>query len=117
MTARRVPAQPSLKIEPLAKKHDRAAFSCGEEGLDRYIRERASQEARKRIATSFALVEAGDRRVLGFYSLSATSIQVADLPEATAKRLPRYPQLPATRLRRLAVDSRHQGGGDMASFC
>jgi hypothetical protein len=38
-------------------------------------------------------------------TLSNTSIQAAELPEAFVKRLPRYPVLPATLLDRLAVDA------------
>ena len=109
MTAKKSPAYPSVKIEPLAKKHDRAAFSCGYEELDRYIKERASQEAKKKISASFVLVESGDNTVIGFYNLSATSILLCDLPEKTAKKLPRYPDVPATLLGRLAVDSRYKG--------
>jgi len=109
VTAKKSPAYPSVKFEPLAKKHDRAAFSCGYEELDRYIKERASQEAKKKISASFVLVESGDNTVIGFYNLSATSILLCDLPEKTAKKLPRYPDLPATLLGRLAVDSRYKG--------
>jgi predicted GNAT family N-acyltransferase len=108
VTAKKSPAHPSVKIEPLARKHDRAAFSCGYEELDRYIKERASQEAKKKISASFVLVESEDNTVIGFYNLSATSILLCDLPEKTAK-LPRYPDVPATLLGRLAVDSRYKG--------
>lgn len=111
MTAKKSPAHPYVKIEPLARKHDRAAFSCGYGELDRYIKERAFQEAKKQISVSFVLVESGDSTVLGYYSLSATSILLCDMPEKTAKKLPRYPDVPATLLGRLAVDSRYKGRG------
>ena len=100
-----------MKIEPLGKIHDRAAFSCGSVELDTYLRVRASQEARKQIAASFVLVEDGDNSVIGYYSLSATSILLDDLPEKTAKKLPGYPNIPATLLGRLAVDMHHKGRG------
>lgn len=111
MTAKKAPGNLPVKIEPLAKIHDRAAFFCGYEELDRYIKERASQEARKQISAPFVLVEGGDNRVIGYYSLSATCILLDDLPEKTAKKLPRYPDVPATLLGRLAVDSRYKGRG------
>lgn len=111
MPAKKAHAHPALKIEPLARKHDRAAFSCGYEGLDRYIKERASQDAKKQISTPFVLVESGDNTVIGYYTLSATSILLADLPEETAKKLPGYPALPATLLGRLAIDDRHKRRG------
>jgi len=111
VAARKPPAHLPVKIEPLGKIHDRAAFNCGSDELDTYLRERASQEARKQISTSFVLVEEGDNSVIGYYSLSATSILLNDLPEKTAKKLPRYPDLPATLLGRLAVDMHHKGRG------
>jgi hypothetical protein len=48
---------------------------------------------------------------IGFYTLAATSLSLGELPEPHAKRLPRYPFVPATLMGRLAVDSRHQGSG------
>jgi ribosomal protein S18 acetylase RimI-like enzyme len=109
--AKKAQAHPPVKIEPLAKKHDRAAFSCGYEELDRYIKERASQEAKKQIAAPFVLLEGGDNSVIGYYTLSATSILLTDLPEETAKKLPRYPDVPASLLGRLAVDARYKRRG------
>lgn len=111
MTAKKVPAHPSIKIEPLGKKHIRAAFSCGYVELDTYIKERASQEAKKQISAPFVLVEKGDNTVIGYYSLSATSILLDHLPGKTAKKLPGYPDVPAILLGRLAVDTPHKGKG------
>ena len=48
---------------------------------------------------------------LGYYTLAATSIALGDLPAGTARRLPRYPAVPATLMGRLAVDQRHRGQG------
>lgn len=64
---------------------------------------------RRRVATCFVLLEGDTARVLGFYTLAATSITLTDLPAATAKRLPRYPTIPATLMGRLAVDGRQWG--------
>jgi len=102
---------PSIFIEPLASHHDRAAFSCGVEALDRYLRHQASQDVRKHVAAVFALVEGDKPAVLGFFTLSATSVRLSDLPESTAKKLPRYPLVPAILLGRLAVDRSRRGKG------
>ena len=99
-----------FRIEPLGAEHSRASFECGAEPLDRYLRVQAGQDARKNIAAPFVLVLA-DGTVTGYYTLSATAISLAELPEPTARKLPRYPFLPATLLGRLAVDRRHQGKG------
>ncbi len=99
------------KIAPLGKKHDRTAFSCGDHTLDTYFKKRASQEAKKNIAATFVLVDNQTNAVIGYYTLSATSILLADLPVETAKKLPKYPHVPATLLGRLAIDSGYQGRG------
>lgn len=99
-----------FRIEPLGAGHNRSSFECGAEPLDRYLRVQAGQDARKNIAAPFVLVLA-DGTVAGYYTLSATAIGFAELPEPTARKLPRYPLLPATLLGRLAVDRRHQGKG------
>ncbi len=99
-------------IEPLGKQHERAAFSCGDDALDRYFRSQASQDVRKRVAAAFVLVSKEDGKpAAGFYTLSATVIRLSDLPEKTAKKLPKYPNMPATLLGRLAVDMRYRGQG------
>jgi len=100
----------AIRIEPLGPEHDRSAFSCGVPALDRYLREQASQDARRRVAAPFVASTDG-MKVLGFYTLSATSIQLADIPVALAKKLPRYPRLPATLLGRLATDLSARGVG------
>ena len=46
---------------------------------------------------------------MGYYTLSQTWVDVGKLPEAMAKRLPRYPQLGATLIGRLARDIAWKG--------
>ena len=50
-----------------------------------------------------------DGAVAGYYTLSATSVLLVDLPPPVSKKLPRYPAVPATLLGRLAVDQRYRG--------
>lgn len=49
--------------------------------------------------------------VIGYYTLSAYAIRPGDLPDRIARKLPRYPNLPATLIGRLAVDKRHHRKG------
>lgn len=102
---------PQYRVEPLGKQHDRSRFSSGVEPLDRYLREHARQDARKRVAAPFVLCEAASNTVLGYYTLSALSIDVGAWPDDVARKLPRYPLVPATLLGRLAVDSTVRGTG------
>ena len=47
----------------------------------------------------------------GYYTLASVSVSLADLPDALAKKLPRYPSVPAVRMGRLAVDQAFKGEG------
>ena len=47
--------------------------------------------------------------ILGYYTLSSYSVRLGELTETTAKKLPRYPLLPATLLGRLAISSSCRG--------
>lgn len=98
----------TLKIAPLEDHHDRAAFECGVEPLDRYFKTQAGQDVRKRVASCFVLTD-GSSAPIAFYTLAATSIGLRELPTSIAKQLPRYPSVPATLMGRLAVDRRRKG--------
>jgi len=99
-----------LRVEPLTSSHDRSEFESGVEPLDRYFRTQAGQDARKNMAAPFVLV-VPEGTVAGYYTLSATCVQLGELPAQTVRNLPRYPLVPATLLGRLAVDRRQQGKG------
>lgn len=98
---------PPFSFEPL-RDHDRDSFSCGISELDDYLHLQASQDARRKVAAPFVMVDQ-TRRIIGYYTLSAYGIRVAELPPQVAKKLPKYPLIPATLLGRLAVCREHQG--------
>ena len=58
-------------------------FQCGVEPLDRYFRTQASQEARKNVAAPFVLV-APEGDIAGYYTLSAASVKLGELPDTVA---------------------------------
>ncbi len=103
---------PQHPLPTLPRKRGRVGrgFESGVELLDRYLRVQAGQDARKNMAAPFVLV-LPDGAVGGYYTLSATAVNLAELPAQTARKLPRYPLVPATLLGRLAVDRRHRGKG------
>jgi predicted GNAT family N-acyltransferase len=107
----------AYRIEPLGDQHDRADFSCGVDALDRYFRTQAGQDNRRRVASCFVL-PTHDGAVTGYYTLSATSIALVDLPSSLTKKLPRYPAIPATLMGRLAVNRQRRGKrlGEMLLF-
>ena len=100
-----------LVVGPLDASHDRAGFHCGVETLDLYLSRQAGQDIRRRISRVFvATTPAAPATVVGYYTLSALSIELRHLPAATARKLPRHP-LPAALIGRLAVRLSAQGHG------
>lgn len=100
-----------LIIAPLSNQHDRKSFDCGERSLNQYLYSYASQDVRRRVNRVFvASTQNAPRQVIGYYSLSAGSLDTADLPEELRRRLPKYP-VPVVLLGRLAVAESHQGEG------
>lgn len=97
-------------VEPLARNHKREKFSCGSEPLDRYLKNQASQDARRGVAAVFVLVTPVNK-VIGYYTLSAFSIELEKLPRAQIHKLPKYPIMPATLLGHLATDQNYRGLG------
>jgi len=102
---------PAFGFETLGAHHDRTAFDCGESALNRYFQRQVTQDIRRRITNCFVAIEVTTGRVAAYYTLSAASIPLVDLPADDTKRLPRYPTLPAVRIGRLAVDRSFQGRG------
>lgn len=97
--------------EPIAKKHDRASFDCGEPALNEFLRRHARQNHDQGAAKTFvALSKPGDKTILGFYTLCPASIEYSRAPEIVRKGLAKY-DLPAFRLARLAVNRPLQGQG------
>jgi GNAT superfamily N-acetyltransferase len=98
---------PGFSIEALSTAHDRKSFSCGVEALDRYFRELATQDVKRRVSNCFVAV-AEDGTVAGYYTFAATGIPLVELPLDVTKRLPRYELMPAGLIGRLAVDQKFQ---------
>lgn len=95
-------------IEPFGKAHDRSAFACGQPTLDDFIRTRVSQYEKRRLGRTFVAVPAGEKRVLGYYTLAAGTVTFERLPTAASRKLPKHP-IPVILLARLAVDRSAQG--------
>jgi len=99
-----------LRFEALTAQHDHTAFDCGEPSLDQYLKTQAGQDVRRHVARVFVAV-AEDGAIAGYYTLGSMSIAVGELPEALRRKLPRYRDLPAALIGRLARDRRYAGRG------
>lgn len=107
-----MPDSPSLdlRIAILSDAHDRDAFTCGVESLDRYFKTQAGQDVRRKANAVFVLShDTAPDRVLGYYTLCAMAIAQGEAPEAARKHIPRYPLVSCTLIGRLAVAKDQQG--------
>lgn len=98
--------------EPLGPQHAREAFGSGSDALDTFLKRQARQEQERNVSVCWILPDPKDpTRIRGYYTLSAYSVKLTDLPEDVRKRLPKYPDMPAALLGRLAVDAQFRGQG------
>lgn len=94
------------RIEHLTKQHNRKEFTCDEPALDRYLKEQARQDATKKLAAVFVLVDNDTDEIVGFYSLSASAIDATEFP--LEGRLSRRMTYPVILLGKLATSVRHR---------
>jgi len=102
----------TLKIEPLdPKRHDRAAFSCGESRIDNFLRNNAAKQAAEDFAKVYVAVEPPASKILGYYVLCAHNINIETLPDPDRKNMPRLPTVSAIYLSIVGVDAPVQKRG------
>ena len=69
--------------EPIARKHDRASFDCGEPALNEFLRRHARQSHDKGAAKTFLAISKSDgKTIFGFYSLCPASLEYSRAPES-----------------------------------
>jgi len=100
----------AFTIEALGAGVGRQDFCSGVAALDRYLREQASQDVKRRVSNCFVARD-GAGRIAGYYTLAATSVPLVDLAPEVVKKLPRYGVVPAALIGRLAVDLGFRGRG------
>ena len=93
--------------------HGREEFTCEESPeLTEFLRKRARKEAEAKASACFVMVPIDEpARIAGYYCLSGAAIELSQIPEKLAKKLPHYQELPVTLLGRLARDSAFRGAG------
>lgn len=89
--------------------HDRRAFASGNDRIDGHFRQAVSQDVRRRYATCYLLIEQETKAIAGFYTLAASGVDLAAVPEALTARLPRYPTVPAALIGWLGRDLSFRG--------
>lgn len=97
-------------VGPISKNHRTDEFDCGSEAQTTWLRKYALQADRTDTTKVQVVTRAGDDRVVGYYALSAGSVEPEGTPERVRKGTPRYP-VPVIILTRLGVDRDEQGKG------
>jgi GNAT superfamily N-acetyltransferase len=96
-------------VEPLAKNHQLEGFDCGKHhSLTEWLQKFAFSSQQSNSARTFVVHRAN--RVVGYYSLSASSILKEEASERAAKGQAAYP-IPVILLARLAIDKTEQKQG------
>jgi GNAT superfamily N-acetyltransferase len=99
------------KIVRLEKSHDREKFECGHRQLNDYLKKQARQDVTRDLSVCFVLVSEHND-IIGYYTLSANSINRISFPESIVAKLPpSYNDIPTVLLGRLAIDKKTQGMG------
>ncbi len=102
---------PEWHEEPVAKKHDRAGFDCGEAALNEFLQRHARQSHDRGASKTFLAISSLDgKTILGYYSLAAAALEYSRAREIVRKGLARH-DVPVFRLARLAVNRPFQGLG------
>ncbi len=93
--------------------HDRQQFDCGVESLNNYLKVMASQQSQKDNTRTFVLVEEQNaERIIGYYTLTMTPIDLSALPDKLQKK--HHNASSGGLIARLAIDKRYakQGCGE-----
>ena len=79
--------------------------------MNEFLRRYARKSHDRGGAKTFLAIDDNDNQtILGYYSLSPASVEIARTPESISQGLARH-EVPGFRLARLAVDRRFQGQG------
>lgn len=102
-----------MQVLPFDKSYQRSHFDCGIIELNNYAVQQMGQDVQKNVASPFVILN--ENKVIAFYTLSASSVNLNNLPAEITKKLPKYPLIPVILLGRLAVDKNYQKQG-LGSF-
>ncbi|RWF45218.1 MAG: GNAT family N-acetyltransferase [Mesorhizobium sp.] len=102
---------PSWHEEPIAKRHDRASFDCGDAQMNDFLRRYARLSHEQNAAKTFcAIDDAALEQILGFYTIAPSAVAHEAVPEAMTRGLARH-EVSGFKLARLATDRRVAGQG------
>jgi ribosomal protein S18 acetylase RimI-like enzyme len=89
--------------------HERSGFASGNERIDAYFHQAVTQDVRRNYAACYVLVEKATSKLAGLYTLSAHSMALTEVSPELARKLPRYPSIPAVLIGWLGRDIAFRG--------
>ena len=96
-------------IEPVSRRHDRKLFDCGDDEVNRFLREQALQDHEKDMSRTMVLIDEADQtRIIGYHTLAMRQVLQEEIPNDKPK-IKR--SIPVVLLGQLGVDKAHQGHG------
>jgi GNAT superfamily N-acetyltransferase len=98
-----------MEIKPLDKLQDRAAFDCGVEQLNDYLKKYALQNQKKDVARTY-VIATEENQIIGYYTLVFGSVSIEEATPEISAVLGKYP-IPVILLARLAIDKNEKGKG------
>lgn len=104
----------TINIEKLnIELHDRQIFDCGIDVQNVYLKQRANQEQKKRLKITQVAVLNNDspKPIVGYYTLSNSSIALNLMHPEFKKQIPPTYTIPSVKIGRLAVDKTNQNKG------
>ena len=96
------------QIEKLRQDHAVEAFDCGNQGLNRFLRQHAFHSQLSGGSTTY--VGLANQAVIGYFTLAVGSVEYEKAPKRGTKGRARHP-IPIMLLARLAVDLHWQKNG------
>lgn len=99
----------SYLTELLNSNHKKNEFDCGQDLLDSYLHRQANQDVKRHLAVCFVITDKSNS-VIGYYTLSNSSVERELIPDDIKNKLPgSYNNVPVTLLGRLARDKNNKG--------
>jgi GNAT superfamily N-acetyltransferase len=100
---------PLSNVEPISEAHDTSRFNCGShDSLNDWLKRFALTNQKNESARTYVVHRSNS--VAGYYSISAGSVSIDQVPGRVAKGIAKHP-VPVILLARLAVDQGEQGSG------
>jgi predicted N-acetyltransferase YhbS len=93
--------------EPLAAYHDTAAFACGVDSLDHWLKQRALKNQATGASRTFVVCDG--KRVVAYYALASSAVAVEAATGSLRRNMP--DPIPVVILGRLAIDQSQQAKG------